>query len=993
MLVVVGMGIWLGFFCLTSAFVNFVLQFIQARTTMPAMASSDNPKPLPALLLGDHGNGHPPVAVKKKKNQNILSEPSSKKVKFGTTFVWAVSDELANDMLSSQTLNACPGMVHLALDPTEMIKLMYADVSRLLTHAAGTDVKKLTPLVIGSDHGWTAGWNSNDAVISLQDSRHKYQSGLNVFCLEHLDLRGLSPPCWADVVGNQEHFFSEPSDIQDVLHGEYNPEMLRYTAQDSEHKGLIGLPEPHSIRLCGGHVVLWSFILGIFRWARGKKDVRDWLPAVRSVVVCVHHFTGSDKDIQPLKLVLENDNALAKRAETQSMTACDKAELLNRIEVELAKTQKVTVPSIIAWCMTVSWADSSTKWTSARVISCLREIYQIFVADGGVYRVMRQLAFICGKKFLQDQIWKLDAVIQCHPNLTSSSLLLWLDAMKVALKRGDITKPEALTTNALRDKGTVCGSCARMAWRLDAVAYFRGHYELCDELLEHTEMYGAWDKAYPSQKESDAMKVAGRPLITDNAWKIQLQTHQTQEVEQAIKALYEGKYDGEISKSFVANNGKLSVPKLLEFGEFITLKQRCDNAWVMDKKGKPGSTAGDKTSSSDGGESEGGADLKVLDPVAAQKAADEAQIAQKCLGWREKKLFSQLAGFNAKAADVSLAMLTLCPLTVKPRWNKDMHVRYFDCDQWSERPLRPWQQPKKLCEQGQERLKALWNDVRDGELAIVCCGGHPSNPKIVKDILDQKVEMLSEDDPSKKELESKLKTVANYLVFKDAGSATGQRQRGVASGQNVEEVIIGATSKINTLKKKERHNKSGTTHSTCFLDLERPHFKKLKQLPVAVKQAILCHEIVDVSSMDPLQLPKMSGRAGKRHEKSRSKVDGNLPLRWRSKQVETGGELLNVAHGLSRVFDYGLPDGYMACASVKAGISYHYLHVNVDHQQYVTECIDVKIKEYMQDKESPLFESPQIKELLEKLYPIEEEDDQEPDDESADDSGHDDDDE
>ena len=37
-----------------------------------------------------------------------------------------------------------------------------------------------------------------------------------------------------------------------------------------------------------------------------------------------------------------------------------------------------------------------------------------------------------------------------------------------------------------------------------------------------------------------------------------------------------------------------------------------------------------------------------------------------------------------------------------------------DCDHCSGRPVRPWQQPKKLSDHGPDRLRVMWNDVRHG---------------------------------------------------------------------------------------------------------------------------------------------------------------------------------------------------------------------------------------------------------------------------------------
>ena len=179
---------------------------------------------------------------------------------------------------------------------------------------------------------------------------------------------------------------------------------------------------------------------------------------------------------------------------------------------------------------------------------------------------------------------------------------------------------------------------------------------------------------------------------------------------------------------------------------------------------------------------------------------------------------------------------------MKKQFGQAMIIKVFCADHWDERCSLPYVKPTKLTETADARLDSLVNDLVEGEVLIICCGGHHANARIIEDKLKIKFE-VEDPETGKTKQESKLRVLEQYLMYSDQAANLGQRKRGVGQGQNVERFCTNHKSKAPTsFKKTTRLNSSATSHSSCVLGLARPHHRTLAQLKVDDKQLILGHK-------------------------------------------------------------------------------------------------------------------------------------------------------
>ena len=310
--------------------------------------------------------------------------------------------------------------------------------------------------------------------------------------------------------------------------------------------------------------------------------------------------------------------------------------------------------------------------------------------------------------------------------------------------------------------------------------------------------------------------------------------------------------------------------------------------------------------------------------------------------------------------------------TLKKQFGHAMIIKVFCADHWDERSSLPYVKPTKLTETVDARLEALVNDLHDGEVLIICCGGHAANERYLEDKLKMEIE-VEDPETGKTKQESKLRVLAQYLMFSDAGATLGQRKRGVGQGQNVERFFICTTHKSkppSAFKKTSRLNSSGTSHSSCVLGLTRPHHRTLAQLKSNDKQLILAHDKkkIDVTSVTKKEeLPKEFPR---RMHRARDRVSGSLPLNWRPKEVATWREILNIVPNVARcqVIDFSIPSGELAIASLSLGCTYAGFVLNKIHKEFVLSVVDAGLPQWMA-KPGPIFQGDSMATLIEKLFP------------------------
>ena len=98
---------------------------------------------------------------------------------------------------------------------------------------------------------------------------------------------------------------------------------------------------PGIITQVGGHVHTWAFVLGMYKWLKAGKCMKQWLNPVRSVVICAHQ-TYNDHgaaSLDRLGKVIDAGEALTKRHETESIPATDKAALIHKVRLSITKAR------------------------------------------------------------------------------------------------------------------------------------------------------------------------------------------------------------------------------------------------------------------------------------------------------------------------------------------------------------------------------------------------------------------------------------------------------------------------------------------------------------------------------------------------------------------------------------------------------------------------------------------------------------------------------
>ena len=306
---------------------------------------------------------------------------------------------------------------------------------------------------------------------------------------------------------------------------------------------------------------------------------------------------------------------------------------------------------------------------------------------------------------------------------------------------------------------------------------------------------------------------------------------------------------------------------------------------------------------------------------------------------------------------------------MKKQFGQAMIIKVFCADHWDERCSLPYVKPTKLTETADARLDSLVNDLVEGEVLIICCGGHHANARIIEDKLKIKFE-VEDPETGKTKQESKLRVLEQYLMYSDQAANLGQRKRGVGQGQNVERFCTNHKSKAPTsFKKTTRLNSSATSHSSCVLGLARPHHRTLAQLKVDDKQLILGHKNkIDVTSVTKKEdLPKEFPR---RLQRARGRVSGSLPLNWRPKEVATWREILNIVPNIARcqVIDFSIPCGELAIASLSLGCTYAAFLLNKIHKEFVLSVVDAGLPQWMA-KPGPIFQGDSMATLIDKLFP------------------------
>ena len=934
----------------------------------------------------------------------VLGESPNKKAKLGGIMVGdrLTTDEELQEFLCSSLesrFSAKPHELALALKTHDVIMHIYPDVQAALSAANGRPIQEENPLKIGED-AWSQPWHSETGIDAIEHGeRHMWQCAHNFFALNILDIEDAPCPELNNVELQQLYFFNEPTPILEVLTGIMSTELMRSGGRvvkkrakpgedppamnDRDGNFLFETALPGIIMQVGGHVHTWAFVLGMYKWLKAGKCMKKWLNPVRSVVICAHHPGSNDHgaaSLDRLGKVIDAGEALTKRSETESIPATDKAALIHKVRISITKSKngrKATTPEVSVWLSKRKWSSKATL-ESERTIGALNKIQQFINEDSDVLDIVRQIDYMAGSGFINGDVWKQDAVLNCLPILDSKRLQMFYWTLFISLVRGDIANAGSLSVASLRTNKGSLGTVGLLGWRMEIRAQLFQMFDFCEDICCVFRDMRSFDKSYPSTRALDAAVKNGKALQLDQSFVGDLVRYVDIEGEVALRKLMSGGFDSDIKSTYKTSLGKnVTVMTLLKSDELESMIQKLEEAKTKDAAAS-GAVADVVTMVIDGGDGGAGSgsshagldqstDLGVVEVEDPNDKA-RADILRKAMVVRGGKVtVAELLASGDRQA-ISAAAESL-EKKKKKEFGKAMTVRYFCADSCVEKELRPWAGPEKL--QGSDLLRAETSlgDCVKGDVAIACSGGHFKNSQLLHDAAGKKVEIQLGD---KTVTIASMRTTDQWLIFNDA-KGYGCRRRGVAQGQNVEHTQLAThhTSKAPAaFKKTQRLNGSGTSHSSSILNLERQHHRVMPQLKQEDKVKILAHcRAVDVSSLGPEDA--LPGEK-KRHQKLRQCVRGSLPLNWRAKDVTTIRELLNLIPNIQhcQVIDYStVPTGEVGVAALSLGATYAFFALNPSHKSFVLKSIDMRLVEWM-GKKGPLYQGDSIAPMLEKLFPV-----------------------
>ena len=569
----------------------------------------------------------------------MLGDSPTRKVKIGSVMVTPLTDAELAEMDGSMNLDVdarlhkklSPSEEKLLLNPQQVVGSMALEVVKALTAAAGVDVQTLPPLKIGVDGGWSVPWESQLAVTSLND-KGKFQTTLNLFCFDYMGIDDDSIcPEINGVFDQADYFYTQPKDCKFTIEGRFNPDCLSKPDEESGTKKqktadaqaakkqpktdatkesdsesststkYLLLPPVGSIKLTGSQTHVWALIVGMYRWHRAGKDMKLWLPVIQSTISCVYKAVdGTQSQLDTITDMINGDQELHKRAKTEALRGTDKAGLFHMTESLLTKKhrKKATHAVIIEFLSKCSWDEEckdGSRMDNPRSLTALNKIYLNVVADQSVLECLRVVDYYCGPDFL-NSTWNLDAICNCLPTLSPTSLKKFFKAAMVSLRRGDIATVKSMSVKSMRSGGGTLGSVAQLGYRLEMLEHELAHFPFCEKLQQVFSDLESVDEMYPSRKQLDRNFAEGKTSKSGHMWITRLATQLDIAGEPYLKKIAVGGFDGDLKEKYAGLKGKnVTLEKLMQAENIESARQVVIAAWDKDKAKKTQPTCGGAT--------------------------------------------------------------------------------------------------------------------------------------------------------------------------------------------------------------------------------------------------------------------------------------------------------------------------------------------------------------------------------------------------------------